>query len=311
MELTTKQIIQVRKLFSEYAKKNYLKNESKDNSEFSYEIYTDYQDINNIEDFVLSNARLSKQDILSKLWDNYYDYGMDFHNNQYYFDEFIKDYIEELENIKEDLSTDFYNYNSYNDIILLDGYIDFESIVNNVELPINIVLENYDSFDMEFSNNSFYNIFYNVDYDNQEDIELLSEELEESSLNELLKKQNYTLKQFINYLIDDHNDRKNILENDEVFQSIIQEIENSYNYVALTVCRNMTFEELEELKQSESITINKNDIIGYHGFVDGSGSVFEIKLNNDMEYKTKDINIHIDSSYGYGLSEVYGEHLAS
>src|SRR5699024_12305019 len=120
---------------------------------------------------------------------------------------------------------------------------------------------NYDSFDMEFSNNSFYNIFYNVDYDNQEDIELLSEELEESSLNELLKKQNYTLKQFINYLIDDHNDRKNILENDEVFQSIIQEIENSYNYVPLTVCRNMTFEELEELKKSESITININDII--------------------------------------------------
>jgi len=310
MKLNKKQIEQVRELFSEYAEKNYLKNESDDNSEFSYEIYTDYQDINSVEDFVLSNARLSKQDILAKLYDNFYD-NIDFHNNQYYFDEFKKEYMDELENIKEDLSTDFYDYNSFNDIILLDGYIDFESIVNNVELPINIVLENYDSFDMEFSNNSFYNIFYNVDYDNQEDIELLSEELEESSLNELLKKQNYTLKQFINYLIDDHNDRKNILENDEVFQSIIQEIENSYNYVALTVCRNMTFEELEELKQSESITINKNDIIGYHGFVDGSGSVFEIKLNNDMEYKTKDINIHIDNSFGYGLSEVYGEHLAS
>ena len=40
-------------------------------------------------------------------------------------------------------------------------------------------------------------------------------------------------------------------------------------------------------------------------------SEFEIELNNDMEYKTKDINIHIDNSYGYGLSEVYGEHLAS
>lgn len=311
MELTTKQIIQVRKLFSEYAKKNYLKNESNDNSEYSYKIYTDYQDINSIEDFVLSNARLSKQEILELLWDNFISSDTDIFNNEYYFDKFIKDYMEELENIKEDLSTDFHDYNSYNDIILLNGYIDFESIVNNVKLPINIVLENYDSFDMEFSNNNFYNIFYSVDYDNQEDIEELSEELEQSSLNELLTKQNYTLDQFINYLIDDHNDRKNILENDEVFQSIIQEIENSYNYVALTVCRNMTFEELEELKQSESITINKNDIIGYHGFVDGSGSVFEIKLNNDMEYKTKDINIHIDSSYGYGLSEVYGEHLAS
>lgn len=311
MELTNKQIEQVRELFSEYAKKQYLDSDNTDKSEYSYEIYTDYQDVNHIEDYVISNARSGKQEILEKLWDNFYDYGTDFFNNQYYFDEFIKEYMGELENIKTDLSTDFYNYNSYNDIILLNGYIDYESIVNNVELPINIVLENYDSFDMEFSNNSFYNIFYNVDYDNQEDMELLSEELEESSLNELLKKQNYTLKQFINYLIDDHNDRKNILENDKVFQSIIQEVGNAYNYVALTVCREMTFKELEEVRQSETITINKNDIIGYHGFVDGSGSVFEIKLNNDMKYKTKDINIHIDCAYGYGLSEVYGSHLAS
>lgn len=311
MELNQKQIEEVRKLFSEYAKKNYLKNESNDNSEFSYEIYTDYQDINSIEDFVLSNARSNKQEILDKLYDNFYDSDTEFINNKYYFDEFIKEYTDELENIKTNLSTDFNQYNLDYEIILLNAYIDFESIVNNVELPINIVLENYDTFDMEFSNNSFYNIFYKVDYDNQEDIQELFEELEQSSLNELLTKQNYTLKQFIEYLKDDYNDRKNILDNDKVFQSIIQEVDNAYNYVALTVCREMTFKELEELKQSESIIINKDDIIGYHGFVDGSGSVFEIKLNNDMKYNTKDINIHIDCAYGYGLSEVYGEHLAS
>ncbi|WP_323709381.1 hypothetical protein [Mammaliicoccus sciuri] len=311
MELTKQQIEQVRELFSKYAKENYLKNESKDNSEYSDEIYTDYQDIIYIEEFVLDNSRLSKQEVLDKLWENFYDYDTDFFNNQHYFDEFIKEYESELEDIKKDLSTDFYDYNSYNDVIILNSYIDYESIVNQVKLPVNIVLENYDAFDMEFSNNNFYNIFYNVDYENQEDVQELFEELEESSLNELLTKQNYTLKQFVEYLKDNHNDRKNILQNDKVFQSIIQEIENAFNYVALTVCREMTFEELEKLKQSESITINKNDVIGYHGFVDGSGSVFEIKLNNDMEYKTKDINIHIDCSYGYGLSEVYGGHLAS
>ena len=106
MKLNKKQIEQVRELFSEYAKKNYLKNESDDNSEYSYEIYTDYQDINHIEDFVLSNARLSKQEILAKLYDNFYN-NIDFHNNQYYFDEFKKEYMDELENIKEDLLTDF------------------------------------------------------------------------------------------------------------------------------------------------------------------------------------------------------------
>lgn len=311
MELNQKQIEQVRELFSKYAKENYLKNESNDNSEFSDEIYMDYQDIIYIEEFVLDNSRLSKQEITEKLQDNFYENNMDFNNNQYYFDEFIKDYQRELEYIKTDLSTEFYDYNSYNDIIILNSYVDYESIVDQVKLPVNIVLENHDAFNMEFSNNNFYNMFYNVDFNNQEDIQELFEELEESSLNDLLTKQNYTLKQFIDYLIDNHNDKKNILENDKVFQSIIQEIENAYNYVALTVCRNMTFKELEELKQSKSIKINKNDIIGYHGFIDGSGSVFEIKLNNDMNYKTEDINIHIDNSYGYGLSQVYGEHLAS
>lgn len=311
MKLTNKQIEQVRELFSKYAKENYLKHESNDNSEYSDEIYMDYQEIGYIEEFVLDNTRLSKQEVLDKLWENFYDYNMDFNNNQYYFDEFIKEYERELENIKKDLSTDFYDYNSYNDVIILNSYIDYESIVNQVKLPVNIVLENYDAFDMEFSNNSFYNIFYGMDYDNQEDVQELFEELEQSSLNTLLIKQGYTLKQFVEYLKDNYHDRKNILQNDKVFQSITQEIDNAYNYVALTVCREVTFEELEKLKQSESITINKNDVIGYHGFVDGSGSVFEIKLNNDMKYKTKDINIHIDCAYGYGLSEVYGEHLAS
>ena len=310
MKLTNKQIEQVRELFSKYAKENYLKHESNDNSEYSDEIYMDYQDTAYIEEFVLDNARLSKQEVLDKLWDNFYEYDMDYNNNQYYFDEFIKEYKSELENIKKDLSTDFYDYNSYNDVIILNSYIDYESIVNQVKLPVNIVLENYDAFDMEFSNNSFYNIFYGMDYDNQEDVQELFEELEQSSLNTLLIKQGYTLKQYVKYLKDKDNGKKNILDNDNVFQSIVQEVDNAYNYVALTVCREVTFEELEKLKQSESITINKNDVIGYHGFVDGSGSVFEIKLNNDMKYKTKDINIHIDCAYGYGLSEVYGEHLA-
>lgn len=311
MELTNKQIEQVRELFSEYAKKNFLDDDSTNKSEYSYEIYTDYHTIDYIHEFVHDNVKLNKQDILAKLWDNFYAFDTDYENNQFYFDEFKKEYESELENVQSDLSTEFYDYNSYNDIIILNAYIDFEKYIDDVKLPVNIVLEDNENFDMEFSNNNFYNIFYGMDYNNDEDMQELIEELEQSSLNTLLIKQGYTLKQFVEYLKDNYNDRKNILQNDKVFQSITQEIDNAYNYVALTVCREMTFEELEKLKQSESITINKNDVIGYHGFVDGSGSVFEIKLNNDMEYKTKDINIHIDCAYGYGLSEVYGEHLAS
>lgn len=311
MELTNKQIEQVRELFSEYAKKNFLEDDSTNKSEYSYEIYTDYHTIDYIHEFVHDNVKLNKQDILAKLWDNFYAFDTDYENNQFYFDEFKKEYESELENVQSDLSTEFYDYNSYNDIIILNAYIDFEKYIDDVKLPVNIVLEDNENFDMEFSNNNFYNIFYGMDYNNDEDMQELIEELEQSSLNTLLIKQGYTLKQYIEYLKDKDNNKKNILDNDNVFQSIVQEVYNAYNYVALTVCRDITFKELDELKQSKTITIKKNDVIGYHGFVDGSGSVFEIELRNDMEYKTKDINIHIDCSYGYGLLEVYGSHLAS
>ncbi|UXU70139.1 hypothetical protein [Mammaliicoccus sciuri] len=307
MELTKQQIEQVRELFSEYAKKQYLDSESNDKSEYSYHVYTDYHTVDYIKEYTLTNAQLSRQEILDKLYEDFYTSDMDY----YHFDDFKNDFKVELENIKTGLSVDFNQYNFEYEIIILSGHIDYEQIVDDIKLPVNIVLEDKESFDMEFSNNNFYNIFYNVDYNNKEDIEELIEELKESSLNILLNKQGYKLKQFVEYLKDNHNNKKNILDNDKVFQSIVQEIDNAYNYVALTVCRNMTFKELEELKQSNTITINTNDVIGYHGYVDGSGSNFEIELRTDMKYKVEDINIHIDCAYGYGLSEVYGNHLAS
>src|SRR5699024_1702580 len=308
-ELNKEQVEQVRELFREYAKDNYL--EEITTNEYQFEDYLDYRDKNEIEEFTQEKLSkgLDRLEIINELFDNYYlyseQYGIDYHRT-----EFESEYSEQLEEILgEDYQTYYFINDWENEIVTLSGNVDYESVVDNVELPVTILLEDYDSRNSEFGDNSFYNIFYRVDYDNTDDIQELIDMLNDSSLETLLDKQGYSVEQFVQYLVDIYNEKESPLDDDKVFQSIKQEVDNAYNYVALTVCRIMTFKELEQLQQSDKITITTDDTIGYHGFIDGSGSLFEIELNNDMEFNTNDIEIVIDGSFGYGISDVYGSFL--
>lgn len=308
-ELSKEQVEQVRELFREYAKDNYL--EEITTNEYQFEDYLDYREKNEIEEFTQEQLSkgLDRLEIINELFDNYFlyseQYGIDYHRT-----EFESEYSEQLEEI---LGEDYQTYNFINDweneIVILSGNVDYESVVDNVKLPITILLEDYDSRNSEFGDNSFYNIFYRVDYDNTDDIQELIDMLNDSSLETLLDKQGYSVEQFVQYLVDIYNEKESPLDDDKVFQSIKQEVDNAYNNLALTVCRTMTLKELEHLQQSDKITITTDDTIGYHGFIDGSGSLFEIKLNNDMEFNTRDIEIVIDGNLGYGISEVYGSFL--
>lgn len=308
-ELNKEQVEQVRELFREYAKDNYL--EEITTNEYQFEDYLDYRDKNEVEEFTQEKLSkgLDRLEIINELFDNYYlyseQYGIDYHRT-----EFESEYSEQLEEILgEDYQTYYFINDWENEIVTLSGNVDYESVVDNVELPVTILLEDYDSRNSEFGDNSFYNIFYRVDYDNTDDIQELIDMLNDSSLETLLDKQGYSVEQFVQYLVDIYNEKESPLDDDKVFQSIKQEVDNAYNYVALTVCRIMTFKELEQLQQSDKITITTDDTIGYHGFIDGSGSLFEIELNNDMEFNTNDIEIVIDGSFGYGISDVYGSFL--
>ena len=308
-ELSKEQVEQVRELFREYAKDNYL--EEITTNEYQFEDYLDYREKNEIEEFTQEKLSkgLDRLEIINELFDNYFlyseQYGIDYHRT-----EFESEYSEQLEEI---LGEDYQTYNFINDweneIVILSGNVDYESVVDNVKLPITILLEDYDSRNSEFGDNSFYNIFYRVDYDNTDDIQELIDMLNDSSLETLLDKQGYSVEQFVQYLVDIYNEKESPLDDDKVFQSIKQEVDNAYNNLALTVCRLMTFKEIENMRQSDKIKITTDDTIGYHGFIDGSGSLFEIKLNNDMEFNTKDIEIVIDGSLGYGISEVYSSFL--
>lgn len=308
-ELNKEQVEQVRKLFREYAKNNYI--EEITPNEYQFEDHLDYQEIYDIEEFTQEKLSkgLDRLEIIDELFDNYFLYSEQ-DSIDYYRTEFESEYSEQLEEI---LGDDYQTYNFINDweneIVTLSGNVDYESVVDNVELPVTILLEDYDSRNSEFGDNSFYNIFYRVDYDNADDIQDLIDMLNDSSLKTLLDKQGYSVEQFVQYLVDVYNEKESPLDDDKVFQSIKQEVDNAYNYVALTVCRTMTFKEIENMQQSDKITITTDDTIGYHGFIDGSGSLFEIKLNNDMEFNTRDIEIVIDGNLGYGISEVYGSFL--
>ena len=308
-ELSKEQVEQVRELFREYAKDKYL--EEITTNEYQFEDYLDYREKNEIEEFTQEQLSkgLDRLEIINELFDNYFlyneQYGIDYHRT-----EFESEYSEQLEEILgEDYQTYYFINDWENEIVTLSGNVDYESVVDNVKLPITILLEDYDSRNSEFGDNSFYNIFYRVDYDNTDDIQELIDMLNDSSLKTLLDKQGYSVEQFVQYLVDIYNEKESPLDDDKVFQSIKQEVDNAYNYLALTVCRLMTFKEIENMRQSDKIKITTDDTIGYHGFIDGSGSLFEIKLNNDMEFNTRDIEIVIDGNLGYGISEVYGSFL--
>ena len=308
-ELSKEQVEQVRELFREYAKDNYL--EEITTNEYQFEDYLDYRDKNEIEEFTQEKLSkgLDRLEIIDELFDNYFlyseQYGIDYHRT-----EFESEYSEQLEEILgEDYQTYYFINDWENEIVTLSGNVDYESVVDNMKLPVTILLEDYDSRNSEFGDNSFYNIFYRVDYDNTDDIQELIDMLNDSSLETLLDKQGYSVEQFVQYLVDIYNEKESPLDDDKVFQSIKQEVDNAYNNLALTVCRLMTFKEIENMRQSDKIKITTDDTIGYHGFIDGSGSLFEIKLNNDMEFNTRDIEIVIDGNLGYGISEVYGSFL--
>ena len=130
--------------------------------------------------------------------------------------------------------------------------------------------------------------------------------LTNSSLNTLLFRQGYSIDQIIMYYLSDICDDQHALDNDATFISIYTEVINAYRYNALTVTRQMSLKDYIALFDQNDITIKSNDTIGYHCFVDGSGSIFNIKLKQPMTYHKDEYQFHIDGNFGYSIEETYG-----
>lgn len=306
-------IKKARQLFKEYAKNNYLElvEESKYEDYYHNEEHLDYQDMDYLEEFVQNNLHLSFDDMLDTLWENYIAYDSDIVGTEYYRENFLNEYENELSNMfKGTEYEDDHKRLFYDDYISIRNTVDYVSALEDIKVDVLVYLESEDAFDREMSNNDFFNIFYGED-----DLKELLEMLSESSLKLLLQSQGYNLKDFIwfyltsedelNSVID--KEKFNKLNDDKVFMSIYSEVFNAQNLQSLVVPTQMTIKEIEYVKNADNYTVDKDSTIGYFGAVDGSGSMIEIELNKDIELSKGEFKVVVDGQYGYSMSEVYGQ----
>lgn len=239
--------------------------------------------------------------ILDILWDNE-QYSKCLGNQLQ--DEFLQEYREELTEITNNWEL-FDETDLFYELNIITNYIyDIDSVIDETTLNVLVVLENEDAFDTEFGNNNFMDM---LRYARAK--EEYEEWLEDSSVKLLLQSQGYTLEQLIEYLwydLDEFTEELDQLRSDEVFCSIVQEIENAQNYQSLVKLTQMSVDEYFKAKELESYTISKDSVIGYIGLIDGSGSVLEVNLNNDIVLQKGEFKIKLDGAYGYSVANTYG-----
>ena len=306
-------IKKARQLFKEYAENNCLElvEESKHEDYYCNEEYLDYRDMDYLEDFVQDNSSLSFDDMVDKLWENYIDHDSDIIGTEYFRENFLSEYENELSNMfKGTEYEDDHERLFYDDYISIRNTVDYVSALEEIKVNVLVYLESEDAFDREMSNNDFFNIFYGED-----DMDELLEMLSESSLKLLLQSQGYNLKDFVWFYLTSEDELNSVadkekfnnLNNDKVFMSIYSEVFNAQNLQSLVVPTQMTIKEIEHVNNADNYTVDKDSTIGYFGAVDGSGSLIEIELNNDIELSKGEFKVVVDGQYGYSMSEVYGQ----
>ena len=306
-------IKKARQLFKEYAENNCLElvEESKHEDYYCNEEYLDYRDMDYLEDFVQDNSNLSFDDMVDKLWENYIDHDSDIIGTEYFRENFLNEYENELSNMfKGTEYEDDHERLFYDDYISIRNTVDYVSALEDIKVNVLVYLESEDAFDREMSNNDFFNIFYGED-----DMDELLEGLSESSLKLLLQSQGYNLKDFVWFYLTSEDELNSVadkekfnnLNNDKVFMSIYSEVFNAQNLQSLVVPTQMTIKEIEHVNNADNYTVDKDSTIGYFGAVDGSGSLIEIELNNGIELSKGEFKVVVDGQYGYSMSEVYGQ----
>lgn len=296
---------EVIKLLEKFAKENFYTFQDSGYLEVDY--YFQYDEVVYIQDEVkkLIKNGSTLEEVRNAIFDLLYEndlYGEDLQSHIQ--KEFIEEYHEELVEI-----TNKWTMTNEVDLFLdldLSVYYryDIDDIINDTKLDTLIFLENEDAFDLEFSNNNFMDMFRYAK--SKEDFH---EWLEDSSVKMLLNSQGYTLDQLVDYLyydIEEFDKELKQLRSDNVFCSIVEEIENAQNYQSLVMLTQMTVNEYFLVNELDSYLISKNSAVGYVGVIDGSGSILNIQLNNDIQLEKDQFKIKVDGAIGYSVAEVYG-----
>lgn len=294
-------------LLEKFAKDNYYKF-NRDSGYIDVDYYFDYKEVDYLQNHV---KRLIKRGVTDRDELRYTLLDI-LHENEFYGDsitglvqdEFLNAYHDELEKI----------INSWNELVEFDLFLeldiyvsyvyDIDDIINDTQLDILVFLENENAFDQEFGNNNFMDM---LRYSKTK--EDYHEYLEDSSVKMLLDSQGYTSDHLIDYLWyeeEEFNDDLNQLQSDPTFTSIVEEIENAQNYQSLVMLTQMTAKEYFLVTELDSYLISKNSVVGYLGVIDGSGSILNIQLNNDIQLEKDQFKIKVDGAIGYSVAEIYG-----
>lgn len=306
----TKEEKAVKELFTKYAQENYFKI-NKDGWIIE-ELYLDSSEISELENLINKSSKDFKkeEDVFDYLSDIFTD--KEVQSQEFHINEFIDNYKEQLEKINE-------KYTEHHEILelIVNEIIPFgfeidDDWLKNIKIETVIILEPFENRDQEYACNNFFNMFYNLDETDVESLYELKEMLDESSIKSLLEKQGLCVDNLITYMMSCQLSVDHILDGDITLESVHEEIINTQNNNALMVLRKLPFNEylnlLEKQNNKDQILIKKNDTIGYFNPIHGSGSLFEIKLKNDMYYEADEYTIQRHNSMdGYSIADCYGE----
>ena len=298
----TKNEVEIQKLFNTYAKENYFN--ISDTGLITEDLDLDYQDLANLQEQINNFKEQNPEYIEDKIIDLLYP--SEISRQEYTMEDFYNQYASKLNDLGVHDVTELYDYVGES-VINYGVNLQLDRLKERIKINTVIILETEESANREYTNNNFFNLLESTQFDDVEEIYDLQEALNESSLKTLLEKQNYSIDQYVMFLLSDQIDREHPLDDDQHFRSIYNEIFNAYNTNMLLVKRQCTLNEYTKLLKDDQITINKNDEIGYFDPISGSGSLFEINLKQDMTYNKDEYMIRTENTMpGYTISDVYG-----
>lgn len=282
----------------------------------------------NLEEKIIEFLKEDYKYLLKDLGNNCFEYK---YQKQDYEDRFSENYVLDIikGKTKEQRLDNFYD-------ILWEFNIDFESdTINEIacdfcnkydyvshDTEIQDILMNIISFNYDTYLEDTYKVNILIDFNNQDSNYEFSnssnlENCKHNNLYTLLKKQDYSKKDYeenLKKLVkkDKYNfDYEKIVENggSKFLTSVYEEILNcGYEWGnTIVVLQELT---LKELIENTDFLVSKNNMIGLFNCFNGSGSLLEIKLEKDFtinrENDVYDIQVEGAKNNNYSVNDVYG-----
>ena len=269
-------------------KPHYNDNGSIENFTFKY--YVDYHDKNYIADLISKQSDINSDtinDIIEHLHDTLHD------QDYYYINGILSDFLEEFPQYNDMID--------YHDIIdnfdIFGNISDYVNLIYDSYINVNILLNTHDDLNSDYSNNNSIDIINALQSENYIDYK---EWIRDSSIVTLLNSQGIPEHVFYQYITSGSEKSNKFLD------TLYNELLNGYKYEAVTFFTKMTVSDYLKLKDSKAFIIPKDINCGLVGFLDGSGSVLNIELQNDITLKHDQVIIEVDGAHNYSIMQIYG-----